>query len=131
VSMDTGFEGFAGRVSSFREPSSTVLGKIQSFCPSFYNSLTSGDRELVLSSVWLKQVIVDVGSPPLTVNGLSGDTDDSVGGSDSQTTSQTDIRVLEPVVHSNRQVLSVDKLTDQNPYHEPSSPDVASHNPGI
>jgi hypothetical protein len=100
--MDTGFKGFVGIDSSFRETSSTVLGNIQSLCLSFYNSLTSGERELVLSSEWLKQVIVDVDSPPLSVHGHSGDIVDFVEGSDSHTTSQTIFRAMYPVVQMNR-----------------------------
>ena len=68
--MDTGFEGLNGSGSRFWESLTSILGKLQTYYPYFYLSLTSGERELVLSSHWLKQVIVEIASPPLSVDGL-------------------------------------------------------------
>jgi hypothetical protein len=69
-SMDTDFYGFEGsrddRIDkSFLEPAKTTISKLQLYCPTFFNSLSVLERQIVSSSIWLKNSISKSASSPL------------------------------------------------------------------
>jgi hypothetical protein len=69
-SMDTGFYGFEGsrddRIDKKKlEPTDTIIGKLQLHCPTFFNSLSVMERQIVSSSIWLKNSISKSAQSPL------------------------------------------------------------------
>jgi hypothetical protein len=69
-SMDIGFYGFEDsrddRIHKiFLEPAKTTIGKLQLYCPTFFNSLYVMERLSVSSSIWLKNSISKSACPPL------------------------------------------------------------------
>jgi hypothetical protein len=60
--MDTSFYGFEGSRDDMidkkkLEPAETTIGKLQLYCPTFFNSLSVLEHHLVSYSIWLKNYI--------------------------------------------------------------------------
>jgi hypothetical protein len=90
--MEMGFYGFDAVRQDCVDPSSmesisTVSGKLQSFCPVFFNTLSVWERDVINSSAWLKSVTTKICSPPSAVKGNTGDTNLSSGNQDPLPTS--------------------------------------------
>jgi len=87
VSMETGFYGYEDTHedrmdSNILENSSSLLGKIQTHYPFFYNTLSVWERDAINSSVCLKSVTAFSGLPPFLETRVSDDPSCSRGGLD-------------------------------------------------
>jgi hypothetical protein len=74
--METGFYGFDAFVRTVLIPALWkhyhCFGKLQSFCPVFFNTLSVWERDVINSSAWLKSVTTKIVSPPSAVKGILG-----------------------------------------------------------
>jgi len=52
----------------FLEPADSTLGKLQLFCPTFFNSLSILERHSLSSSTWLKKSITKLSAPLVEVS---------------------------------------------------------------
>jgi hypothetical protein len=123
LSMETGFYGFDTAHQDSVDPCTKesiniVSGKLQSYCPTFFNSLSVWEREVINSLVWLKNVTTKVVSPLSIVKECTGNIDLPSRSLDPPHTIQNHVSSLEPVSASISQTLSSEKVTCSSPPHD-------------